>query len=179
VIANPVGPSVPEPWILGSSDFGAQVAAHFGLPYCFAHFITDGSGCAEALDVYRSLYRPSARFPTPIAAVTVWAMAAETEAEAERQFRSRAVWRLGRDRGVYNALPSPEEAAVVLSDADEAKIARIKARALYGTKAKLGAQLRELAAQTQVDEIAVLTTMHDPTARLRSYQLLAEEFALA
>jgi len=179
VIANPVGPSVPEPWILGSSDFGAQVAAHFGLPYCFAHFITDGSGCAEALDVYRSLYRPSARFPTPIAAVTVWAMAAETEAEAERQFRSRAVWRLGRDRGVYNALPSPEEAAVVLSDADEAKISRIKARALYGTKAKLGAQLRELAAQTQVDEIAVLTTMHDPTARLRSYQLLAEEFALA
>ena len=53
-MAQPVGPTVPETWILGSSDYGAQVAAHFGLPYCFAHFITDGQGCAEAIALYRS-----------------------------------------------------------------------------------------------------------------------------
>ena len=53
VRAQPQGPTVPEVWILGSSDYGAQVAAHFGLPYCFAAFITDGAGAAEALSLYR------------------------------------------------------------------------------------------------------------------------------
>jgi luciferase family oxidoreductase group 1 len=179
IVANPTGPSVPEPWMLGSSDYGAQVAAHFGLPYCFAHFITDGSGCAEALDIYRSNYRPSERFPEPVAAVTVWAMAADSEEEAERQFLSRAIWRLGRDRGVYAPLPSPDEAAsVMLSEAEAAKIERIRARAIYGSKARVGAQLRALAAEMQVDEIAMLTTLHDKAARRRSYELLAEEFGL-
>ncbi len=60
VTAQPRGPGVPEVWVLGSSDYGAQVAAHFGLPYCFAHFITDGAGAAEALALYRELYKPSA-----------------------------------------------------------------------------------------------------------------------
>src|SRR5579871_5076471 len=69
--AQPGGPTVPEVWILGSSDYGAQVAAHFGLPYCFAHFITDGNGAAEALDLYRAAYRPSARHPEPYASVCV------------------------------------------------------------------------------------------------------------
>lgn len=179
VIAQPTGPSTPEPWILGSSDYGAQVAAHFGLPYCFAHFITDGAGAAEAIDTYRTLYRPSARFPNPIAAITVWAMAAETQEEAERQFLSRGVWRLGRDRGVYAPLPSPEEAgAMPLSDAEQAKLARTRQTALFGTPDVVAARLRELAFETGVEEIAVLTTMHDPAARVRSYQLLAEEFGL-
>jgi len=179
VIANPTGPSVPEPWILGSSDYGAQVAAHFGLPYCFAHFITDGQGCAEALHLYRTAYRPSPRFPEPLAAVTVWAMAADTQAEAERQFMSRAIWRLGRDRGIYAPLPSPDEAAAMpLSDAELAKIERIKARAIYGDAARVGTQLRALAAEMQVAEIAMLTTMHDALARIRSYSLIAQECAL-
>ncbi len=179
VVANPMGPTAPEPWILGSSDYGAQVAAHFGLPYCFAHFITDGSGCAEAIDIYRSRYQPSARFPEPLAAVTVWAMAADTEEEAERQFRSRGIWRLGRDRGVYAPLPSAEEAAsVALSEAEQVKFERIRARALYGTQAQLGAKLRALAAEMGVDEIAMLTTVHDKQARQRSYQLMAAEFGL-
>src|SRR3954471_10065064 len=82
VRAQPAGPAVPEVWILGSSDFGAQVAAYFGLPFCFAHFITDGRGTAEALSVYRYTYRPSARHPPPHAAICVWAMAAGTQDEA-------------------------------------------------------------------------------------------------
>ena len=58
IVAQPAGPHVPEVWILGSSSYGAQVAAHFGLPYCFAHFITDGEGAAEALDIYRGPLPP-------------------------------------------------------------------------------------------------------------------------
>ena len=179
VIAQPQGPTSPEPWILGSSDYGAQVAAHFGLPYCFAHFITDGTGAAEAIDTYRTLYKPSARFPDPMPAITVWAMCAATQEEADHHFMSRAIWRLGRDRGVYTALPSPEEAAATpLTDAERAKIARTRERAYYGTPDAVAARLTALATECGVEEIAVLTTMHDKSARLRSYELLARAFGL-
>jgi alkanesulfonate monooxygenase SsuD/methylene tetrahydromethanopterin reductase-like flavin-dependent oxidoreductase (luciferase family) len=92
--------------VLGSSDYGAQVAAHFGLPFCFAHFITDGAGAEAALDLYRAGYRPSPRHPRPHAALCVWAVAAASEAQAERLFAPRALWRIGRDRGVYAPLPT-------------------------------------------------------------------------
>ncbi len=180
VIAQPGGPTAPEIWVLGSSDYGAQVAAHFGLPYCFAHFITDGQGAAEAMEIYRTGYRPSARFPEPIAAVTVWAMAARTQEEAEELFLSRAIWRLGRDRGVYAPLPSPAEAAAMpLTEAEQVKIERLRARALYGMPEAVAGRLRSLAAELGVDEIAMLTTVHDAAARARSYTLLAEAFRLA
>jgi luciferase family oxidoreductase group 1 len=87
--AQPAGPTTPEVWILGSSDYGAQVAAFFGLPFCFAHFIGDGQGINQALAIYRESYRPSARHPGPHAAICVWAMAAQTQDEADHLFRSR------------------------------------------------------------------------------------------
>jgi luciferase family oxidoreductase group 1 len=171
--AQPAGPGVPEVWILGSSDYGARVAAHFGLPYCFAHFITDGEGAAQALDIYRDTYKPSERHPHPLPAVTVWAMAAETQAEADRLFSSRAIWRLGRDRGVYAPLPSPEEAAAYEpSVAEQAHIARLRERALYGTGPAVAERLEALGRQLGVTEIAVLTTVHDAAARRESYTQL-------
>jgi luciferase family oxidoreductase group 1 len=179
VRAQPAGPGTPDVWILGSSDYGGQVAAHFGLPYCFAHFITDGQGAEQALSLYRDLYRPSARHPVPHAAICVWAMAAETTREAAWLFRSRELWRLGRDRGVYAALPSPEEAASYpYSDMEKARTERLRQRALFGTPDIVGKKLRALAAEHRVDEIAILTTLHDPEARRRSYTLLAQEFGL-
>jgi luciferase family oxidoreductase group 1 len=180
IIAQPQGSTVPEVWMLGSSDYGPQVAAWFGLPFCFAHFITDGSGVEPAMALYRETYRPSERHPRPHAALCVWALAAETEAEAARLFSSREMWRLGRDRGVYTALPSPEEAAAQRYSATELqRIERLRARALYGTPAVVGQKLRALAEQYDVDEIAILTTLYDPEARRHSYTLLAREFGLA
>jgi luciferase family oxidoreductase group 1 len=180
ILAQPGGPTVPEVWILGSSDYGAQVAAYFGLPFCFAHFITDGRGVEQALAIYREGYRPSERHPVPHAAICVWAMAADTQEEAARLFSSREMWRLGRDRGVYSALPSPEEAAAYNYSAGELqRVERLRARALYGTPDMVGAKLRELAAAYEVEEIAILTTLHDPEARRRSYTLLAKECGLA
>ncbi len=179
VVAQPRGPETPEVWVLGSSDYGAQAAAHFGLPYCFAHFITDGRGAEQALATYRALYRPSERHPEPHPALCVWALAADTEAEAERQFASRALWRLSRDRGVYDALPSPREAQDRLYEAEErARVERMRERAIIGTGSSVAQQLRELAASIRVEEIAVLTTTHDPAPRLRSYELLAGALGL-
>ncbi len=178
IVAQPQGPSVPEVWILGSSDFGAQVAAYFGLPHCFAHFISE-RGAAQALQVYRETYRPSARHPEPMGAVCVWALAAETEAEATRLFSSRALARLNRDRGVFAPLASPEEAeAYPYTDADRAHIARIQERAIFGTPDVVAAKLRAIAAECGVEEVAVLTAVHDPVARRRSYTLLAKEFGM-
>ena len=179
VIAMPTGETSPEVWLLGSSDFGGQVAAHFGTPFCFAHFITDGEGCAEALGLYRELYRPSPRHPAPWSSVCVWALAAETEAEAERLFSSRALARLWRDKGVFAPLPSPEEAAAYdYSAGDRARLERIRARAIWGTPDVVAGRLRALAGELGVDELAVLSTCHDPAARRRSYGLMAEALGL-
>ena len=178
--AMPEGPTVPEVWILGSSNFGAQVAAHFGLPYCFAYFITDGAGAAEAMEVYRTGYRPSARHPEPLGSVCVWALAADTQAEADRLFASRALARLWRDRGVFSPLPSPEEAAAYpFSQGELARLERIKARSIHGTGDTVAERLRALAAELGVDEVAVLSTAHDPKARRRSYTLMARAFGLS
>ena len=106
VHAYPAGETSPEIWILGSSDYGAQVAAHFGLPYAFAWFFTDGIGASEAMRLYHDNYKPSARFPEPRAALCVWALAASTDAEAQHHFTSRARFRLLRDRGVFQAIGS-------------------------------------------------------------------------
>jgi luciferase family oxidoreductase group 1 len=174
--AQPAGPTTPEVWILGSSDYGAQVAAYFGLPFCFAHFITDGRGTDQALAVYREGYRASRRHPAPHAAVCVWAMAAATQAEAAHLFRSRELSPLTRDRGIFAALASPEEAAShVYSEAEAARIERMRSRALYGTPDAVAAKLHALAAEYGIEEIAILTTLHDPHARRRSYTLLANE----
>ena len=76
VHAYPEGPTAPEVWILGSSDYGAQVAALFGLPYCYAWFFSDGAGGERAIDLYKKNYRPSARHPEPHSALCVLAFAA-------------------------------------------------------------------------------------------------------
>ena len=179
IIAQPGGPTMPEVWMLGSSDYGPQVAAYFGLPFCFAHFITDGRGVEQAMALYRENYRPSERFPQPYGGLCVWAMAAETEAEATRLFSSREMWRLGRDRGVFAPLPSPEEAAAyTYSEPETLRLERLRSRAIYGTPAVVAEKLRLLAAKHGVEEIAILTTLHDPEARRRSYTLLAPEFGL-
>ena len=177
--AQPGGPTKPAIWILGSSDYGAQVAAYFGLPFCYAHFIGDGRGAEQAFAMFRDGYRPSADNPVPHAAICVWAMAAETQEEAAYLFRSREMWRLNRDRGLFSALGSPEEAAAqTLSDGDQARLDRLRARSFYGTPDVVAGKLRALAAEYGVEEVAILTTLHDPEARRRSYTLLAKEFGL-
>jgi luciferase family oxidoreductase group 1 len=179
VQAQPRGATAPQVWILGSSDYGAQVAAYFGLPYCYAHFITDGRGMAQALDQYRAQFRPSADLAAPHAALCVWALAADTGAEAERQFASRAVWRLGRDRGVFDPLPTPEEAQNrALTEHERSQIERLRPVSLHGAAPDVAERIERLASEAGADEVAVLTTVHDAEVRRHSYTLLAREFGL-
>lgn len=177
VTANPMGPTTPEMWMLGSSDYGAQLASHYGLPYAFAYFITDGQGAEQALELYRSTYRPSPRHPTPQAVLCVWALAADTEAEAWHHFSGRERWKIDRNRGALAALPSPEEVALrPYTPAEQAEAGKLRANALVGSGPQVAAKLRALANTLGVDELVVITWTHDPAARRRSYELLAREF---
>ncbi|MGE0717340.1 MAG: LLM class flavin-dependent oxidoreductase [Alphaproteobacteria bacterium] len=176
VKAYPQGDTVPEMWILGSSDFGARVAAHFGLPYSFAWFFTDGQGGEQALDIYRQTYRPSPRHPEPRAGICVWALAADDMATAERHFAPRGKWRVLRDRGVYTALESPETAlAYPFTDHERARYDEIRRKALIGTAPDVARRINELGASLGVDEIAIVAWAHDEQVRRRSYELLARE----
>ncbi|MFT8244986.1 LLM class flavin-dependent oxidoreductase [Roseomonas sp. BN140053] len=178
VRAQPAVPTRPEVWVLGSSDYGAQVAAYFGLPYCFAHFITEGRGAAEALALYRDGFRPGL-IPAPHASACVFALAADTEAEAWRLFRSRELARVLRDSGRFVPLPSVETAErYPYNAAEQAQVERRRARAIVGTGAQVRDQLHALAAELGVQELAVLTACHDAAARRRSYTLLAEAAGL-
>jgi luciferase family oxidoreductase group 1 len=180
VAAQPAIPTRPEVWVLGSSDFGAQLAAYFGLPYCFAHFITDGRGSEEAMALYRDGFRPQAEgtpggMQAPHAALAVFAITASTEAEALRLYKSREIWRLSRDRGIYPPLPSVAEAeAYELSEAERAKLERQRERAIVGAPEQVLAKLAAVAAAHGAQEVAVLTPCHDQAARQASFRLLAE-----
>jgi len=177
--AHPHGPTAPEMWILGSSDYGAQLAAHFGLPYAFAYFFTDGQGAEQAVDLYRRLYQPSPRHPTPQPTLCVWALAADTDAQARHHALSRDRWRVDRQRGVFGPLHSPDTvAAQGFSAADQPTLDVMHRRAFVGTAAQVGAQLRALAEAMQLDELVVNTWAHDPEVRRHSYALLSDEFGL-
>jgi len=177
--AFPQGDTVPVTWMLGTSDYGAQVAAHFGIPYCFAHFITRGEGCEQALDLYRQHYQPSARHPEPTTTACVWALMADTEEEAEFQFMSRARTRLARDQGVLVQVEAPEVAAAHdYSPAQEARIRVMREESFVGTPETVGTRLRALADQMGLDELVILTWAYELDARKRSYELFAKEFAI-
>ena len=179
VEAMPKGETAQEMWILGSSLYGAQVAAHFGLPYSFAWFFTDGRGGQEALDIYRQTYRPSKRHPEPNAGICVWALAADTEDEAQHHYSSRARWQLYRDRGLYLPLDPPEVAmGYDYSEAEMARIDELRRTAFVGAAPQVADRIRELAERTGVDELAIVTWTHDEQARRNSYSLLARELAL-
>jgi luciferase family oxidoreductase group 1 len=175
--AHPLGSTSPELWILGSSDYGAQLAAHFGLPYAFAYFFSEGRGVDEALSLYRRNYRPSARYPLPQATICVWALAADTEAEARHLLKTREFWRVGFEQGLRKPLVTPEFAdAYPYSETERATIEALRRKAIVGTGAIVAVRLRELASRLDLDELVVVTWTHDPAARHRSYELLAAAF---
>lgn len=177
--AFPQGDTIPETWMLGTSNYGAQVAAHFGIPYCFAHFITQGDGCRQALDLYRQHFRPSARHSEPTATICVWALMADTEEEAGFQFLSRARSRLARDRGILLPIEPPEVAAShSYSAAEQARIRAMREQAFVGTPEKVGTQLRRLAEDLGLDELVILTWTYELADRKHSYELFAKEFGI-
>ncbi len=178
VFAYPSGPTAPTVWMLGSSDYGAQLAAHLGLPYAFAYFITDGQGADNAMALYRANFRASEALPKPHATVCVWALAADTDEEAWALFQSRARWRMDRNLGRIGPLLPPNEAVRDYSPAEQVALDQLRANALVGSASTVATKLRQLAERLSLDELVVITWTHAPEQQARSYELLAREFAL-
>ena len=179
ITAHPRGKHAPELWILGSSNYGAQLAAHFGLPYAYAYFFVDGQGADEALALYRRLYRASERHQRSQATVCVWALAADTSEEAMHHALGHERWRVDRARGVLGPLEAPEAIAARGFTADEwPTVEAMRRKAFVGSGAQVADQLRALAKELDLDEIVINTWAHDPSVRRRSYALLAREFGL-
>ena len=180
IMALPTGATSPQLWILGSSDYGAQLAAHFGLPYAFAYFFSEGAGVDQALGLYRRNYRPSERYPRPQATICVWALAADSESEARRLLMTREYWRTGFEKGLRLPLESPEKAAAhAYTDEERLMIDKLRGAALVGDAAQVAGKLHALAHRLELDEIVINTWTFDPQARRHSYALLAEAFGLS
>ena len=175
--AMPDGPTMPEFWMLGSSGEGAAIAAHFGTAFSFAHFISDEGGAAATRE-YAARFRPGV-LEAPRASVAVFALAADTEAEAMRLARSRDLWIVRLYTGRPGAFPSVEEAeSYPYTEQEAAIVQHARRRTIAGAPEQVRERLIALAQEYGAEELKVVTIAYDFKARLRSYQLLAEAFGL-
>ena len=178
VRATPAAPSLPEVWLLGSSDQSAAYAAHFGLAYSFAHFITP-YGSEAVVNHYRENFRPSPVLRKPQVNLGVFVICAETTEEAEYLALSRDYWRLKLGQGQHLPYPSPEVALdYAYTEHELAVIEQSKVNRFVGDPAYVKAQLEELAERHGADELVILTITYDFAARKRSYELIAKAFGL-
>ncbi len=179
VVAHPTGPTFPQMWILGSSDYGAQLAAYLGMPYAFAYFFSYGFDVDKALALYRNNYRPSELHPKPQCTICVFALAADTEAEALHQFKPRERALIERESGIRRPLMSPEEAAALTLSAHEQAFAeKLLHHAVVGTAEQVKVRLDALAQRLDLDELVIVTWTYDAAPRMRSYALLADAYGL-
>jgi luciferase family oxidoreductase group 1 len=166
-------PERPEPWLLGSSPQSAVWAGQLSLPYSFAHFINpDG---AEIAQEYRRRFEVSEDLPAPRQMVSVWALAADTDDEAERLTLSSKMAMSLLRRGQLIAIPPVEKAERFFQNHELPSGRRV----IAGTPSKVRAEIEKVAADYEADEVMVVTITHDHAARRRSYELIAGEFELS
>jgi luciferase family oxidoreductase group 1 len=171
LIAQPTGDTSPAMWVLGSSDFGARLAAQFGLPYSFAQFI--GGDYPQVTHAYRQLFEPSAHLAKPHCMVTIAAIVAPTDEEADVLSQPGLLSRMRRLRGISAPFPSLAEAqAYPWTDLEKAE-AIASRNMIIGSPATVRARIDALVEKYGADEVMVLTIAPDYATRQRSYELLA------
>jgi luciferase family oxidoreductase group 1 len=166
-------------WILGSSLFGAQLAAALGLPYAFAsHFAP--AALLPALELYRTQFRPSERLARPYVMLGVNVFAADTDADAARLFTSLQQAFVNLRHGHPAPLPPPDDTLEErLTPTDRAGIAEMLACSVVGAPDAVRRGLEAFVARTGADELMLTSQIYDPAARVRSYELTARAWAPA
>ncbi len=182
VRALPDDVPLPPVWLLGSSDWGARFAAQRGFGYAFAHHFS-AEWVYPATQAYKEGFRPSSK-PGRLAKshliLTVSALCAPTDAEADRLAGSLDLMAVRRARGKFLPIASPDEAAAYPFSAEEREfVADFREKIFVGSPATVRRKLEALAAETGADELMVNTMVWDHAARKRSYALLAEAFGLS
>jgi luciferase family oxidoreductase group 1 len=173
IVAVPGADSRVPLWILGSSLYGAQLAAALGLPYAFAsHFAPDA--LLPALDVYRARFQPSAQLQEPYAMVAVNVVAADDDATALHLFTSVQQSFTNVFRGARGQLPPPvDDIEAYWSLEERARVTHMLGRSYVGSAETVREGLEGVIAETGADELIVASAIHDHAARVRSYDILA------
>ena len=179
VRALPDDVPLPLVWLLGSSDYGARLAAQMGLGYAFAHHFS-AQWVGPATRAYREGFRPNAgRLARPHLIVTVNALVAPTDAEADVLAGTLDLWAVRRAQGLFAPLPSLEDAKNhPWTLPERAFVMDFRRNVFVGGPETVRARLDELVAQTGADELMVTTLAHDHALRKRSYTLLAAAYGL-
>jgi luciferase family oxidoreductase group 1 len=171
----PGRPELPELWLLGSSPQSALWAADLGLRYAFADFINPQG--AQIVELYRDEFAEDLRLSAPHSAVAVWAVCADTDAEAVRlATSSRMTFTLLR-QGRLIPVPPPETAERFL--ASQGDVAGARRRTIVGSPDTVKAGIEAAVTEYGADEAIVVTITYDHAARRRSYELIAEAFGLS
>ena len=166
-------------WILGSSLFGAQLAAALGLPFAFAsHFAP--THLMQALDVYRSQFRPSVQLQQPYVMIGVNIFAAETDGRARFLFSSLQQVFISLRRGRPRQLAAPVEGFdAQLMPQERQMLDEMLAYSVIGSPDTVARGLDSIIARTGANELMVTSQIHDHAARLRSFEIVAEARGLA
>lgn len=160
-------------WILGSSTYGAQLAAELGLPYAFAsHFAPDA--LMQALDIYRSRFKPSEQLAAPYAMIGVNIIGADTDAEARQLATTQQMSFANIFRGARGLSQPPiENIDSYWSPAEKAQAASMLAHSIYGSPQTVRDGIATLVAHTGADELMIVSDVFDHAARLRSFEIIA------
>jgi len=178
VRAMPADVPLPPVYLLGSSDYSAELAAAIGAGFSFAHHFATHDA-VTAMMSYRNRFKPSPARQVPLAILAVAVVCAATDAEAERLASTVDLNFVRRSKGEYLPLASEAEAqAYPYTSSDRARIRYTRARLFVGAPATVRARLEPLIAATRADELMITTMIYDHDARRRSYELLAETFEL-
>jgi luciferase family oxidoreductase group 1 len=173
--ATPAPSSFPEVWMLGSSTYGAQVAAALGLPFCYAYHFAVSSDVDAAAAVYRSGFRPSPRLPEPYLMVSASVIAAETREEAQFLAGPSRVLALSLRTGRLGPIVSPEQAAGhQFSDLDRGLLDHLPGTQYAGTAQDVVAALDALVERTGADELILAGSVYDPDTRIDTLARVAE-----
>lgn len=176
--AMPADVPLPPIFLLGSSDYSAQLSAQIGAAFAFAHHFANFDA-VEAMRLYRDNFRPSPAHATPYAILTVHVVCADSDQDAEHLASTVDLNFVLRAKGEYQPLASPEEAAAYdYSPIDRARMAQNRARLFVGSQKTVMARLEPLIAATKADEMMITTMIHSHEARRHSYELLAQAFGL-
>jgi len=161
-------------WILGSSTFGAELAAALGLPYAFAsHFAPEA--LLEALEIYRRRFKPSKQLAAPYAMVGVNVVAAETDEEAQRLFTTVQQSFTNLVRGAPGKLQAPvDDIEGYWTAAEKQHASRMLKHSIVGSRETVRRELESFVSLTNADELMVVCSIYDHAARVRSYELVAE-----
>ena len=161
-------------WILGSSLFGARLAAQLGLPYAFASHFAPGQ-MIEAIELYRAAFRPSARLAAPYVMLGYNAIAADTDEEAELLATSVMQAFVNLRSGAPTPLPAPIPGYYEsLPPAGRATLDHVLSCAAIGGPAKIRAGIEAFVARTGADELMITAQIFDHRARLRSFEIVAD-----